>query len=47
MLLHIRNTVNYPKKTGFFKEQNEGFSARIYRVSDYDKNLFFFKGMLS
>ena len=27
------HTVNYPKKTGFFKEQNAGFIAQIYRVT--------------
>ena len=27
----VRGTVNYPKKTGFFKEQNAGFSAQIQR----------------
>ena len=27
------NTVNNPKKSGFFKEQNAGFSAQIYRVT--------------
>ena len=31
---HLKqDTENYPKKTGFFKEQNVGFSAHIHRVS--------------
>ena len=34
------------KKTGFFKEQNKGFSAQIYRVT-LPKTFFFFKGMLA
>ena len=25
-------TENYPKKTGFFKEQNAGFSAQIQQI---------------
>ena len=35
--------VNYPKKTGFCKEQNAGFSAQIPSDSD---NLVNKKGML-
>ena len=29
----ILAAVNYSKKTGFFKDQNAGFSAQIYRVA--------------
>ena len=39
-------TVNYLKKTGFFKEQNEGVSAQIYRVT-LMKTWFFKRDMLS
>ena len=36
---------NYPKKTGFFKEQNEGFRALIHRVP-LTRTCFLLKGML-
>ena len=31
--LKIENTVNYSKKTGFFKEKNVGFSVQIHSVT--------------
>ena len=40
------HTVNYPKKTDFFKEQNADFSAQIHRVT-LTKTLFVKKGIVS
>ena len=41
----LGDTMNYSKKPGFFKEQNVGFSAQIYRVT-MTKTWFKKKGML-